>query len=168
MSIIFFGAANASPQAVSEYAVKAAFVYDFAKFVSWPPGAFKDTNSPITICVLGENPFTNSLSQIIAGKTFNGRRFAVKYRVEAQAAKGCQIIFISRSEQKQLRDLLPDLRNAGALTIGDTNGFAKQGVMINLFMEGNKVRFAINPGAARSAGIRISSKLLSLAKIVSD
>lgn len=155
-------------QEVAEYAVKAAFVYDFAKFVTWPTGAFKSEDSPITICVLGQNPFGNSLSQIIAGKTLNGRGFALRHIMAAEAARGCQIIFISRSERKQLGSILAGLRTSSILTVGDTEGFAERGVMINLFLEDNRVHFEINPAAAARTRIRISSRLLSLAKIVKE
>ncbi len=153
---------------VSEYAVKAAFVYNFAKFVTWPPGAFKSVDSPVRICVLGGNPFGDALDQIVAGKSFEGRAFVVMYPKDGRDANGCQIIFIARSERNVLPGILSDIGGSRALTVADTDGFARRGVMIDLFLEGNKVRFAINPAAAARAGISISSKLLSLAKIVEN
>lgn len=160
------GSARAAAQ-VSEYAVKAAFVYKFSEFVEWPPGSFKSQDSPINICVLGENPFGNSLEQITRGKTFAGRAFAVKLVQEPGQVPACQILFISRSEKRRLGAVLASLGKSAVLTIGDTEGFAERGVMIDLFLDGNKVRFEINPGAAARAGLQISSKLLSLAKIIS-
>lgn len=168
LSICIAGGRNAFSQGVSEYAVKAAFVYNFTKFVSWPAGTFKDENSPITICVLGENPFANALNQIVEGKTFNGRTFAVKYIGDVNQERACQILFISRSERKRLGAILDSLGKPSVLTVGDTDGFAKQGIMINLYLEAGKVRFEINPDAAARAGISISSKLLGLAKIVKE
>ncbi|MGH9327471.1 MAG: YfiR family protein [Terriglobia bacterium] len=153
---------------VSEYAVKAAFVYKFSEFVEWPAGSFKSSNAPITICVLGENPFGNALEQITEGKFFAGRGFQVMHISSANTAKGCRVLFISRSEKKRLGPILSDLAQPGILTVGDTAGYAERGVMINLYLEGDKVRFEINPDAAARAGIKISSKLLSLAKITSS
>ncbi|MGH9358491.1 MAG: YfiR family protein [Terriglobia bacterium] len=166
LSIIIAGGTSALAQHVSEYAVKAAFVYDFAKFVTWPPGVFKSAASPVRICVLGDNPFGDALAQITSGKTFNGRAFAVAYLKDVQAARDCQIVFISRSERRRLPAILSNVGKS--LTVGDTDDFARQGVMINLFLEADKVRFAINPAAAARAGISISSQLLSLAKIVAN
>lgn len=168
LSVLIAATPNTFSQSVSEYAVKAAFVYNFAKFVSWPAGAFKDKNSPMDICILGENPFGNSLNHIVEGKTFNGRAFAVKYIRRADQSAPCQIVFISRSERMHLDGILAGLGKSSVLTVGDTDGFARQGVMINMYLDENKVRFEINPGAAAKAGISISSKLLSLAKIVSE
>lgn len=162
-----WGAIPAAAQ-VSEYAVKAAFVYRFSEFVEWPPSSFKSGDSPITICVLGENPFGTSLQQMTSGKVFAGRHFAVKQLQDAALAPAaCQLLFISRSEKARLRSVLTALGKAPVLTVGDTGGFAERGVMINLFLERGKVRFEINARAAERAGLQISSKLLSLAKLVS-
>ncbi len=162
------GANAATGPGVSEYAVKAAFVYDFAKFVNWPQHAFKNDSSPITICVLGVNPFGDALSQLVSGKSVDGRAFTVEYPQDASAAGNCRIVFVSSSERDRLPQILVRLGRAGALTVGDTDGFAKRGIMINLFLDGDRVRFKINPGAAARAGIGISSKLLSLATIVKE
>ncbi|MGH9395871.1 MAG: YfiR family protein [Terriglobia bacterium] len=167
-SILIVGAAGAHSQEVSEYDVKAAFLYDFSKFVSWPAGAFKTQNSPVTICVLGRNPFGDALDRVVTGKILNGRSFSVKYMTGVEAVKSCQIVFISRSERTHLKAILDSLGTSGVLTVGDTDGFAKQGVMINLFMEENRVHFEINNKAALEAGVSMSSKLLGLAKIVND
>lgn len=153
-------------QRASEYAVKAAFVYDFSKFVTWPDRAFKSPDSPVSICVLGDNPFGGALDRIVAGKTVSGRTFRVLYPASAVEARTCQIVFISRSEQQQLKAILSELAASSALTIGDAAGYAAQGVMINLFLKDDRVRFEINDEAAQKAGIDISSKLLSLARLV--
>lgn len=153
-------------QRANEYAVKAAFVYDFSKFVTWPERAFKAQYSQVSICVLGDNPFGGALDRIVAGKTVSGRTFRVLYPASAVEARTCQIVFISRSEQPQLKTILDVLAASSALTVGDTAGYAGQGVMINLFLENDRVRFEINDEAAQRAGIDISSKLLSLARLV--
>lgn len=163
-----FAIAGDGAQRASEYAVKAAFVYDFSKFVTWPDRAFKAQDSPISICVLGDNPFGGALDRIVAGKIVDGRSFSVLYPASAEDAKTCQIVFISRSKQGQLKEILGVLGASSVLTVGDSAGYAAQGVMINLFLENDRIRFKINDRAAQKAGIEISSKLLSLAKLVND
>ena len=86
-----------------EYRVKAAFLYNFAKFVEWPPQAFKSPSDPIVIGVLGKNPFGDALADEVAGKTLGGRAFQVREVTDAQQASGCQIVFVSSSERKRLR-----------------------------------------------------------------
>jgi hypothetical protein len=158
---------NCAPtQGPSEYKVKAAFLYSFTKFVQWPPSTFSNSNDPVTVCVFGENPFGGALQEILAGKTFNGRPFAVKEVTGTQQARGCLILFISSSERKRLKTILESLDGAAVLTIGDTQGFAEDGCMIDFVLEDSKMRFEINTIAADHARLKISSKLLSLARIV--
>jgi hypothetical protein len=153
----------AHAQAPNEYHVKAAFLYNFAKFVEWPSDP---PNEPIVIGIIGKDPFGGALEEAIRGKTVKGRKLAAQHLKAGQDPRGCQIIFISASEQKRLRSILADLNGAGVLTVGDTEGFAEAGGMINLTIVDQRVHFEINPDAAQRAGMKISSKLLSLAKIV--
>jgi hypothetical protein len=154
-------------QGSSEYKVKAAFLYSFTKFVQWPPSTITNSNGPVAVCVFGENPFGGSLQEILAGKTFNGRPFAVKEVTSTQEGRACLILFISSSEHKRLKAVLETLQGAAVLTVGDTQGFAEDGCVIDFVLEDNKMRFEINPIAADQARLKISSKLLSLARIVS-
>ena len=153
-------------QALSEYKVKAAFLYNFAKFVEWPQDAFRAPDDPFTICVLGENPFGNALAEAVKGNTLNGRGFIERHITNTQEAKACQILFISSSEHDQLRAIMKELTGASILTVADTRGSAQQGSIVDFMLQDNKVRFEFNTDAAERAQLKISSKLLSLAKIV--
>jgi hypothetical protein len=150
----------------SEYRVKAAFLYSFTKFVEWPPSSASNAKDPANVCVLGENPFGGGLREILAGKTFNGRQFAVKELTGTEEARGCLILFIGSPERKRVKPMLQGLERASVLTIGDTQGFAEDGCVIDFMLEDDKLRFEINTAAADRARLKISSKLLSLAKIV--
>lgn len=159
-------AAAAAP-AASEYDVKAAFLYNFTKFVDWPPEAFPDAGN-LKICVLGDDPFGKSLRSV-AGEQVGSHKLTVMQTDALARPAGCQILFISRSERERLPQILAAVGDAPVLTVGDTSGFAERGVIINFVLEGSKVRFEINIDSADRARIRISSKLLQLAKrIVSN
>jgi len=157
---------HARAQSVSEYQVKAAFLYNFAKFVEWPPNLFNDPRDPFVLCVAGDDPFGNLLDGIVLGKTANGHPLAVRRLRREREARSCQILFVSSSERNRLRPVLKSLRGASVLTVGETDGFAQEGGMINLTLEDNRVHFEINVAAAERAGLKISSKLLSLARVV--
>jgi hypothetical protein len=154
--------ALAGAQTAAEYDVKAAFLYNFAKFVDWPPAAFPDPNN-LKICVLGDDPFGKSLRSV-AGEQVGNHKLTVMQTDSLSRPAGCQILFISRSERDKLPQILAAIKDAPVLTVGDTNGFADHGVIINFVLEGSKVRFEINTESADRAGIKISSKLLQLAK----
>jgi len=147
----------------SEYQLKAAYVFNFAKFVEWPPEAFAETNSPIVIGILGENPFGTDLERTIGNRTISNRSLAIREIRSLAEATNCHLLFISRSERKRLPKTIQGLRGASILTVGETERFTEAGGMIEFVPQGNKIRFLINNDAARSAGLKISSKLLSLA-----
>jgi hypothetical protein len=151
---------------VDEYQVKAAFLYNFAKFVEWPPQTFKEVSDPFVICVLGENPFGRQLGDVIDGKTVDGRVLKIRPVANAQQAGNCQILFISSSERNRLRSVLGDLKSSPILTVGDTEGFAAAGGVINFTLDRDAVRIEINAAAAKQKNLQISSKLLSLAHMV--
>jgi YfiR/HmsC-like len=161
-----FSGAAAEGRLVDEYQVKAAFLYNFAKFVEWPPQAFRDASVPIVICVLGQNPFGRSLEEAVDGKIVEDRRLVVRQFADVRQVSGCHILFVSSSERKSLRVILGDLKDSGVLTVGETDGFTAEGGVISLQLEGDRVRFEINLEAAARQKLRISSKLLSLARIV--
>jgi len=154
-----------SPDA-GEYQVKAAFLFNFAKFVEWPPGSFSDASAPLRICVLGQDPFGQELRDITAKKTANGRKIQVEQVLALQLARTCHILFIASSEKAHLKQILENLRGADLLTVGDTKGFVQRGGVINFVLEDNRVLFEVNHQAAQQAGLKISSKLLNVAKLV--
>jgi hypothetical protein len=165
---------NSSPtyysqaEPLSEYRVKAVFLYNFAKFVEWTPARSTATHEPIILGVVGDDPFGEVLEQTIKGKTVNGRELVVKRFPHPSEARACQVLFISSSEKKRLRSIFESLRGASVLTVGETEGFAQLGGIVNFVLEDNRVHFEVNVDAAERAKLKISSKLLSLARIVKD
>ena len=153
----------AEAQGAREYELKAAYLYNFAKFVEWPAGTFSDDNAPMIVGVVGEDPFRGSLDSVV-GKSANGRQVVIKRLKATEDLKSCHVLFISSSEKKRLPLIVASIDGASVLTVGEMEGFTSNGGMIRLTMEDNKVRFEINAGTARRARLRISSKLLSLAK----
>ena len=156
---------HAGPYSPGEYALKAAFLYNFAQFIHWPTETFSKDQTTFTLCILGKDPFGPALDPV-KGKSLKGRKLVIKHVDKLQDAENCQILFISRSEKENLAEILAELRGSGVLTVGDMENFAQQGGVINLITVKRKVRFEINLDAAERAGLRISSKLLKLAKII--
>ena len=166
---LFVGAAlqlGAQTPAFDEYQVKAAFLYNFAKFVQWPPGTFASPTDPIGICIVGQNPFGSTLENMVQGKMVGDRTFVVRRLPDTQQAKSCQILFIGAGEWKRVRVMLDVLRGAPVLTVGETDDFTSFGGVIAFQLEGPRVRIQIDLQSAEHAKVRISSKLLSLAEIV--
>ena len=150
----------------TEYKFKAAYLYNFLRFVEWPHQAFADKASPIVIGVLSNDAFSTLVEQTVNNETIRGRAVVVRRLSGIEGAKSCHILFISRSEQKNLHEILDMLKGKPVLTVGEIGAFARSGGAINFYFEGNKLRFEINPEAAKSADLVLSSKLLRLAKIV--
>ncbi len=151
-----------------EYRIKAAFLYNFAKFVEWPAGAFKDNRSPLMICIVGKDPFGAALSEI-RDKTVGGRTIAVRHVRDTGEIENCHILFISESEKEIVaQHIARGVRNRAILSVGDTRGYAQKGVVINMIIVNSKVGFEINTDAAQRAGLIIHSQLLKLAKIIKE
>ena len=153
-------------ETIDEYQVKAAFLFNFAKFVDWPAQAFKGPTDPIAICLFGTNPFGNSLEDAVDKKAVGGRAFVVRRVSDVLQAAGCHILFITSSGQKKYQMFGQDVVMNGVLIVGETPGFASEGGIVNLRLEQGRVRIEVNVHAAERANLRISSKLLSLAEIV--
>jgi hypothetical protein len=148
-----------------EYQVKAAFLYNFAKFVEWPPGTFASPNDPIGICIVGQNPFGSTLENMVQGKKVGDRTFAVRRLPDTQLASQCQILFIGATEWMRTRALLDAVKGTGVLTVGESDDFTVLGGIISFRLEGPRVRIRVDLQTAERARLRISSKLLSLAEI---
>jgi hypothetical protein len=160
------GLLTADPSAaVSEYQVKAAFLLNFGKFVEWPDAAFSD-DGRLHICVLGEDPFGETLDATLKGRTVGNRQVTPRRIGGPAAADSCQIVFVSRSERDHVRAILQALSGDPVLLVGEVDRFAREGGMINFIEVDQKIRFEINEVAAREAGLKISSQLLKLATIV--
>ena len=152
----------------TSYEVKTAFLFNFVKFIDWPPSSFASPQSPFTICVLGQDPFGQMLDDTFQGKIIADRPLAVRRLKDKAEARHCQIVFVSSSESAHLAELFASLQKANVLLVGETNGFASLGGTIEFTVEENHVRFTINIDAADRSGLQFSSKLLALAKIVHD
>ncbi|MDB6127898.1 MAG: YfiR family protein [Verrucomicrobia bacterium] len=148
-----------------EYQVKAAFVYNFTKFVEWPPGHFGDDQRPIVIAVLGKNPFGDELEKILRGRKVAGRDLAVKILESPESADSADVLFVCDGEEKHLGALWPRLLAAGVLTTGESADFGERG-MITFLLEGEKVRFEVNLVPVEQARLKLSAQLLKLATIV--
>jgi len=151
-----------------EYQIKAAFLYNFVKFIEWPPEAFPSTNAAINLCILGEDPFGDDLEQTMQDKIINGRAMVVQRLKAVQSLQGCHVLFVSASEQKRVTQILESLKGQSVLTVSEMERFAAIGGMINFTLQENKVRFEINVDVTERAGLKVSSKLLKLATIIRD
>jgi len=144
----------------SEYAVKAAFLRSAVRLVDWPA----ERRVPLEVCVVGEDPFGPALDEI-AG-TAGDLSIEVQRHRDAGAARSCEVVFVGRSERTRVRAVLAALEGSGALTVGDTDGFAEEGVILNFYLDGNKVRFEVNVDAARQARVPLQPRLVSLGRVV--
>ena len=149
----------------SEYKIKAAYLYNFAKFVEWPAEMLADPSLPLSVCIYGKDPFGAALDSI-KDKTVKGRKLVISRSSEINKLEGCHILFISPSEKNNLSVILKKLKDMHILTVSDMEGFASNGGMINLNKVENKIRLEINLDAAEISGLKMSSKLLKLAKII--
>jgi hypothetical protein len=171
MALLLIVLASGLPKALAqgakpgEYDIKAAFLYNFLKYVEFPAQAFPAGSSTLTIGVLGKDPFGDSLNSL-KSKTIQGRTLVIKRYTDIKDIGDANVLFISTSEKGRLKSILEMLKNAPVLTVGETSGFAKNGGMINFTSENNYVRFEVNPDAAERARLKISSQLLRLAKVV--
>jgi hypothetical protein len=146
--------------------VKAVFLFNFAQFVEWPQTAFDTPQSPIVIGVLGEDPFSRTLDDIVKGETVRNRQLVVTRYRRVEDVTICHILFVSASETQRYEPILASLRGRPTLTVGETDGFATRGGMVRFVSERNRVGLQVNVGAAKAAGLTISSNLLRPAKIV--
>jgi hypothetical protein len=152
----------------TEYQLKAAFLFNFAKFVDWPPSSFAGPQAPFAVCILGVDPFGTAIDETLRGQSIGGRAVTIQRVREAAQLRSCQVAFISASEKDRLREILQSVRGAKVLLVGETAGFASTGGAIQFQLQDKHIRFFINPDAAERAGLCVSSKLLSLATIVHD
>ena len=164
------GELGLSAQAASpkEYQLKAVFLFNFAQFVEWPPQAFPDAQAPLVIGVLGMDPFGAYLDETVRGETVNDRPLVVQRYGRVEDINTCHVLFISRSEADRLEQILTGLRGRHILTVSDTEGAAVRGVMIRMITAENKIRLRINLEEAQASNLKISSKLLRPAEIVTS
>ncbi len=158
--------AGADSGAAKEHQIKAAFVYNFLKFVEWPEAKLGDTNSALTIGVIGKGPMTAELQKTVKDRRINGRELVVKTIETPEAARTTHLLYVTASEDSRLSDWLAQIADASILTVGESEEFAKRGGIMTFVLEGDKLRFEINIDAAEAAKLRISAQLQKLAKTI--
>jgi YfiR/HmsC-like len=168
--LLLTGSIPLQPQSAPsvEYQVKAAFLFNFAKFIEWPTDAFSNEKTPITLCVFRYDPFGSALDEVIRGKTINNRELTARRINELPDLKSCHLVFVSEREDKLLSEIDKSLKGGSVLVVGESAEFAERGGAIQLFLEENKLRFAVNVDAVQRARLQVSSKLLALARVVHD
>lgn len=150
----------------SEYAVKAAFLLNFARFVEWPSGSFDETTSPIVLGVLGADPFGRLLDDTVRGKVVAGRSLVVGRFTERTMRKPCHLLFVSREYDGDVRALVSTLAAEPVLTVSDREDFLAEGGAIRLLLVDDTVRFEVSRRAADASGLGLSSRLLAVARAV--
>jgi YfiR/HmsC-like len=153
-------------EASLEYQVKAAYLLNFTRYVEWPSAALDAPDVPMRICVLGRDPFGPVLDATVQGKVSQGRSLTVTRIQSPREASACHVVFVSRETWREQRVLLQSLRTEGLLTVGETEEFAQEGGVISFVILEEAVRFVVNAEARDRAGLRISSRMLSLAAAV--
>jgi len=153
-------------QTPTEYQVKAAYLFNFLKFVEWPEDPGSDPHGKWVIGFVGETPIGDELARLVEGKNVLGRDLQIKKLQAADNLRACNILFISESEKKRLPSLLTALHGSSVLTVADMDNFIGLGGMIQFVVEDARVRVAIDVGATEHARLKVSSKLLSLAHVV--
>jgi hypothetical protein len=157
---------RAETRSPTEYQVKAAFIYNFAKYIQWPRPSGSDSNRPFVIGLIGKDPFGPVLDQVMNGQSMQERPVIVKRFERADDVVNCDVLFVSSSERKSLQKILDVLRRNPVLTVSDMDQFAERGGMIALTTENNRIRFELNVEAIDRAGLKAGSQLLRLARIV--
>lgn len=151
-------------QSAREYELKSAFLFSFAKFVEWAP--LHGSSSPLLLCVLGEDPFGQTLDRTMEGKGVNGRPIVIKRASKPSDLGDCEIVFFPASEESRFTPYLKTLGEKPVLTVGETKEFTRSGGIVALLLDREKIVLEINVDAAMSAKIKISSRVLELARIV--
>jgi hypothetical protein len=153
-------------QQMSEIQVKAAYLFSFAKFVKWPPEILPAPSDPIRLCILNDVSFQTQLDLIARNKSIDGHPILVILVQDIEQSRRCHELFISSTAKHNPLPILESLRGTTVLTVGETDGFVEGGGIINFIVQDDRVHFQVNQKAANQAGIRMSSQLLSLAKLV--
>lgn len=164
-SLALVGASPRQSAPPDEYAVKAAFLYNFAKFVEWPQSAFPELQAPLALCVLGADPFGRELDRAVRGKTAQGRPVVVRRLAGPEVSDLCHVLFVASSERERFAEVLGGVAGRSVLTVGEEDDFARAGGMISFVVRDARVRFAIDLDAAERAGLKLSSRLLDLAEL---
>jgi hypothetical protein len=167
-SIFLLAGISANAQ-MDEYSIKAAFLYNFSKYVEWPETTFPAPTAPFVICIAGDDPFEGRLDQVIAGKTAgNGRSLKIRRltSLDNGTLRKCQMIFVSKSDRPNAAAILDVVKGMPVFTVADFSPFAESGGVANLRIEGTKVQVDLNMAAATRANLKVSGKLQQVANPV--
>ena len=157
----------ADPQRLSESQIKAGFVFNFTRFVDWPASAFGTPASPFLVCVVGAAPLAGLLVETAVGKAVGGRILTIKSMKPTEDLRTCQVLYLGATEERQTARILEGVKGSSVLTVSDIPRFAPAGGMIGFFIQENKVKLEINLEAATHEGLRVSSKLIAISRLVS-
>jgi YfiR/HmsC-like len=157
---------HAQDPPLSEYEVKARYLYSFPLFVEWPEQIFRTPDAPFVLGIVGRDPFGGALDALTNNGTLHGRKVIIRRLRRDQDLRQCQVLFISRSEEDHLDSILSQLAGGSILTVSEIEGFSSSGGMIGLVFDDDRVRFEINLDAAAGAGLTVNAKLSSLARTV--
>jgi hypothetical protein len=163
---VALAAAPALALAVGVNETKSEMLWNIAKFVQWPDASLANSKGQIVFTILGEDDLAVELATLLSSKTINGKPVFVRFARRAQDARGSQILYVASSETARMEAVLMEVAGAPVLTVADTPAFAASGGMVGFAEESGKVRFEINLGHAERSGLRISAKLLALARVV--
>ena len=162
------GASASGAATLTEEQIKAGFLFNFIRFVEWPPRSYASPVSPITVCVIGETGITPMLTEAANGRTVDGREVQVKRLKLNDDLHGCQLIYIPSTEPERWKALLERTSDTDTLTVGEDSSFTQEGGVLSFFIQDNRVKLALNLNAANRAGLRISAKLIAVSKLVQE
>jgi YfiR/HmsC-like len=163
---LFFCGAEAQVQHADEDRVKAAYLYNFAKFVEWPTASFAGPDDPTIICSVGDDRLADILQQTVSGKQTKGRPVAARQVSSQEQFKSCHILLITFQDKERISQILRWVQSSTVLTVGQSSEFTHLGGMINLVRNDSTLELEINPRAAEAAGLKISSRLLAVSRVV--
>lgn len=164
--LVQVGSGVAQPPLADEYRVKAAYLYNFTKYIEWPQGAFASASAPIVIGILGDDPFGRLLEETVRGRTSQGRPVTIRRGRRVDDLRDCQIVFISASEKPAIDATLAILAQRRVVTVCDTGPLFDRGVMIRLMLADATVQFEVRLDAAEGVGVRFNSRMLEAARKV--
>lgn len=159
--------ASAQTAAEEEHLIKAAFIYNFAKFTRWPESSWAKQSGPLHLCTVGEDKLVDELRRL-GGQTIHAHPVITRSLAKAQNPEACHLLYIATSEQQHYKNILKTLHGKPVLTVSELRHFGRSGGMIELYRDQGKTHFIINLGTARAAGLELSARLLSLAVIIND
>lgn len=158
----------APARGMDDNTAKADIVWNIAKFVTWPAAAMGPTSSPLVVTIVGEDDLAIALASQLSTRSVNGRSVFVRFARRAQDVRGSHVVYVASSEAAHIDAVLAELRGKPALTVADASGFVQRGGMVNFTQEAGRTRFQIHVGHAEAVGLKVSSRLLSLAQVVSE